>query len=91
MPRKTEITLANVGFVVRKEAQQEVGTDGQPLFGQSGLPKMVDVWLLDLIEQRSPSDVEIIHVVFDEGGKERLVQALTGGIVLAPANGMPAI
>lgn len=89
--RRTEITLANVGFVVRKEARQQAGADGQPLFGQSGLPKMVDVWILDLIEQRSPSEVEIIHVPFDEAAKDRLIQQLTGGIVVAPANGVPAI
>lgn len=89
MARKTEITLAQIGFVVRKESQQQVGSDGQPLFGDSGLPKMVDVWVLDLIEQKSPSEVEIIHVPFDEAAKERLVQALTGGVAIVPANGIP--
>jgi hypothetical protein len=91
MARKTEITLAGIGFAVRKEQQQQAGPDGQPLFGQSGLPKMVDVWILDLIEQKSPSEVEIIHVPFDADAKDRLVQQLTGGIVVAPANGVPAI
>lgn len=91
MARRTEITLAQIGFAVRKESQQQVAPDGQPLFGDSGLPKMVDVWILDLIEQRSPSEVEIIHVPFDEAAKERLVQALTGGLIVAPANGMPAV
>lgn len=88
MARKTEITLAQIGFVVRKEHQQQVGQDGQPLFGDSGLPKMTDVWTLDLIEQRGDS-LEIIHVPFDEAAKDKLVASLTGGIEVVPANGLP--
>jgi hypothetical protein len=80
--RKTEITLAHVGFVVRKERQQMSDPQGAPLFGDSGLPKMTDLWVLDLIEQRSDG-VEIIHVPFDEAAKETLIAQFTGGVVVA--------
>jgi hypothetical protein len=82
MARKTEITLANIGFAVRKERQQMSDPQGNPLFGDSGLPKMADLWVLDLIEQR-PDGIEIIHVPFDEAAKETLVQQFTGGLVVA--------
>lgn len=87
MPRKTEITLAQIVFAVRKERRQMTGPQGNPLFGDSGLPKMVDLWMLDLIDQSS-AGIEIIHVPFDEDAKEKLVQQLTGGLVVA--NEMPS-
>jgi hypothetical protein len=82
MARKTEITLGNIGFAVRKERQQMTDPQGNPIFGDSGLPKMVDLWILDLIEQK-PDGVEIIHVPFDEAAKEMLVAQFTGGVVVA--------
>lgn len=82
MARRTEITLAQVGWSVRKASEQQLDDKGNPLFGDSGLPRMVDLWILDLIEN-TPNGVEIIHVPFDEAAKERLVQALTGGLVVA--------
>jgi hypothetical protein len=82
MARKTEITLGNIGFVVRKERQQMIDPRGNPIFGDTGLPKLADLWVLDLIDQR-PDGVEIIHVPFDEAAKETLVAQFTGGVVVA--------
>jgi hypothetical protein len=92
MARKTEITLAQIGFSVRKERQQMSDQQGRPIFGDSGLPKMVDLWVLDLIEQR-PDGVEIIHVPFDEAAKDTLLAQFTGGVVVADKmpNGRMAI
>jgi hypothetical protein len=87
MARKTEITLANIGFVVRKERQQMADPQGRPIFGNAGLPKMVDLWVLDIIEQK-PDGVEIIHIPFDEAAKETLLQQFTGGVVVVDR--MPA-
>jgi hypothetical protein len=89
VPRQTEITLTQVGFAVRKTRQQEVDSQGNAVFGASGLPKMLDIWVLDFIHQ-APGEMTVYHVPFDEAAKDRLLAAFTEGIVIAnqlPTNG----
>jgi hypothetical protein len=61
---------------------QSLDPKGNPIFGDLGLPKMVDLWVLDLIEQK-PDGIEIIHVPFDEAAKDTLLAQFTGGVVVA--------
>lgn len=91
MPRRTETTLVNVGFGVRKVSEQQADERGNPLFGDSGLPKTADVWYLDLVDEVAPGHLDVIHVPLDANAKDALVKALTGGVEIVPANGMPAV
>lgn len=86
MPRIVEETLVQVGWVVRTVEVPAQGEDGIPIFNGSGEQKTEPQWILDLIDQ-GPQERRIIHVPFDKAARDKLVAALTGGIV--PASEMP--
>jgi hypothetical protein len=82
MARKTEITLARIGFAVRKETPADDRPAGEADLrrlrpSEDGRPVGARP------DRAAPGCVEIIHVPFDEAAKDTLLAQFTGGVVLA--------
>ena len=91
MARSIEETLLGVGWAVRQVEVQSTDDKGNPVFnGGEGGPKMEPQWILDLFEQ-SPFERRVLHVPFDKASKDKLVEALTGGIAIVPAGAIPPV
>lgn len=86
MPRQVEETLLKVRWAMRKVEVPAHAEDGMPLYPGTGEPRMETQWILDLVDE-SPFERRILHVPFNKDSRDKLVQALTGGIV--PASELP--
>lgn len=74
-----------------EEQRQRCGDDGQPLFDAgTGLPKTERLTVLWLREV-TPAGMRQTEIPFDDAGREQIVRSLTGGIIVAPANGSPTV
>lgn len=85
MARETQITVGAFSFAVRVLQRQAAGADGKALFHQNGEPKMVDAWVIDIIEQTPLGDVTVTHLPLVKEAKDELVRQLSGGVVVATA------
>ena len=84
-PRQTQETLLAYQFSVQRGEEQEVDQrDGQPLFNGDGSPRMVASTRLIFV---CPATGHVVIVPLPEAAREELVRQLTGGIVVAGANG----
>lgn len=89
MPRIVEEELVGYGWGLLVGERQALGEDGQPLFnGGAGGPRMEPIWVF-VFQQDTPGKRHIVKVTFDEGDKQKLVEALTGGIAVVGADSMP--
>lgn len=86
MARRVVERWVGCAWAVRSEREQEAGTDGQPLFDEHGLPKMVDLTTLVFVSNEPGAQV-IVEVPFTQDKRGDLVKALTGGIIVPTANG----
>lgn len=86
MARRVTERMVGCGWAVRKEQEQAAGADGQPLFGPEGLPKMVDLTTLVFVSNE-PGVQKVVEVPFTDDTRAKLVQALTGGIVVPNGHG----
>jgi hypothetical protein len=84
MPRDVQETLLGVQWAIRQIEVPETDERGNVIhqLGNGAPPRMKPQWVLDLTEQ-APHERRTIHVPFDKDAKDRLVEALTGGIQVA--------
>ncbi len=91
MARQTEITIGAFSFAVHKQERQEADSNGRGLFLRSGEPKMVDTWMIDIIEVLPGGGVTVTHLPLVEAAKDELVRQLTGGVLVATTVPSPEI
>jgi hypothetical protein len=84
MPRVRDERWANVGFAVEKGEQQRVSPEGLPMMKPDGTPDTEPVTILVFVHNLSDGQW-IIRVPFEDSSRLKLIDALTGGIVVAKA------
>ena len=73
--------LLTSAFVVG-QGERQVHKDGMPIFNGSGEPKMEPVWVL-IFTHVDGETKHVLKIPFDRDGRDKLVEALTGGIAIA--------
>jgi hypothetical protein len=80
LPRIVQERLIGYRFeVAQSEEQLADPKDGKPLFHANGQPKTQTITWTAFIDDSTGHRVEI---PFNEDGKQKFVQALTGGVVV---------
>lgn len=80
--RQIATTWLSAGFSVEKAEQQKMSGEGLPVMKPNGEPEMVPVTIL-VLHRSTPFEAEQLRVAFDEDAKQKLITALSGGVLLA--------
>lgn len=80
--RTVEEVWSGVGFAVEQGEQQRMTPEGLPLMKPDGTPDMEATTVLMFVDQ-SPGEQRVLRVPFNDEGKAKLIQALSGGLVIA--------
>lgn len=88
MGRVVTERMVGVNWGIRRELVPVLGADGAPIHDAHGLPKTEPRTTL-VFESMEGAVKHVTEVPFDDDAKAKLVEALTGGIIIA-GNGTPA-
>jgi len=72
-----------VGWQVGREQVAKHSADGQPLYTGNGEPQVTEVTVLIFVHPPgSDGSQYVVQIPFEEESRQKLVEALTGGIVV---------
>lgn len=90
MSRLIEERWLNAGFGVEEEQVAKATPEGAPVMNGDGSPLMEKLTVLVLV-RNSPDGQHVIRIPFDQGAKQKLVQQLSGGIIVPGISGIKGL
>lgn len=70
-----------IGWAIEQGEKQAMTPEGLPLMKPDGTPETEPITIMVFIHQR-PDEAQVIRVPFDADAKAKLIQMLTGGVIV---------